>query len=151
MLAAGQVVIKRSERALRYANSIFWEVTTMKKTIRTSRTAGQLEKMFRALNTHFFNDELPEAIISLKKTVGAYGHFTVDKVWQAGEERRYEINVSSATLNRPIEEVCSTLLHEMCHELPQSKILRTPAAAGTPTTTNGSSDCGKPRVRSRAP
>ena len=30
-------------------------------------------------------------------------------------KRRYEINISSPTLNRPIEETCATLLHEMCH------------------------------------
>lgn len=89
----------------------------MKQTVKTSRVAGQLEKMFRLLNNHFFNGELPEVVISLKKTVGAYGHFTCGKVWQAGDERRYEINISSATLNRPIEETCATLLHEMCHWL----------------------------------
>lgn len=44
----------------------------MKQTVKTSRTAGQLEKMFRELNTHYFNGELPEPIISLKKTPGAY-------------------------------------------------------------------------------
>lgn len=87
----------------------------MKQTIKTSRTAGQLEKMFRALNHHFFDDQLPEPIISLKKTPGAYGHFTCGKVWQAGEERRYEINISTATLSRPIEETAATLLHEMVH------------------------------------
>ncbi len=87
----------------------------MKKTVRTSRVAGQLEKMFRALNERFFNGELPEVVISLKKTVGAYGHFTCGKVWQVGDENRYEINISSATLGRPIEETCATLLHEMCH------------------------------------
>ena len=87
----------------------------MKQTIKTSRVAGQLEKMFRLLNNHFFDGKLPEVVISLKKTVGAYGHFTCGKVWQAGDERRYEINISSATLNRPIEETCATLLHEMCH------------------------------------
>ena len=86
----------------------------MKQTIKTSRVAGQLEKMFRLLNNHFFDAALPEVVISLKKTVGAYGHFTCGKVWQAGDERRYEINISSATLNRPIEETCATLLHEMC-------------------------------------
>ena len=74
----------------------------MKQTVKTSRVAGQLEKMFRLLNNHFFNGELPEVVISLKKTVGAYGHFTCGKVWQAGDERRYEINISSATLNRPM-------------------------------------------------
>ena len=87
----------------------------MKKTVKTSRVAGQLEKMYRLLNARFFNGELPEVVISLKKTVGAYGHFTCNKVWQAGDERRYEINISSATLSRPIEETCSTLLHEICH------------------------------------
>ena len=87
----------------------------MKQTVKTSRVAGQLEKMFRLLNNHFFEGALPEVVISLKKTVGAYGHFTCGKVWQAGDERRYEINISSATLNRSIDGTCSTLLHEMCH------------------------------------
>lgn len=86
-----------------------------KQTVKTSRVAAQLEKMFRLLNEHFYNGQLPEVVISLKKTVGAYGHFTCGKVWQAGKERRYEINISSATLNRPIEQTCSTLLHEMAH------------------------------------
>lgn len=48
----------------------------MKQTVKTSRVAGQLEKMFRLLNNHFFDGALPEVVISLKKTVGAYGHFT---------------------------------------------------------------------------
>ena len=74
----------------------------MKQTVRTSRTAGQLEKMFRAINTHFYNNELPEPIITLKKTPNAYGHITCSKTWQAGSERRYEINISTATLDRPI-------------------------------------------------
>ena len=87
----------------------------MKQTVKTSRTAGQLEKMFRELNAHYFNGELPEPIISLKKTPGAYGHFTCGKVWQAGTEHRYEINISTATLSRPIEDTTATLLHEMVH------------------------------------
>lgn len=39
----------------------------MKQTVKTSRVAGQLEKMFRLLNNHFFNGELPEVVISLKR------------------------------------------------------------------------------------
>lgn len=88
----------------------------MKQTIKTSRTAGQLEKMFRALNAHFFASELEEPIITLKNTPGAYGHITCGKVWRAGESTRYEINIGTATLYRPIEEISATLLHEMCHE-----------------------------------
>ena len=88
----------------------------MKQTVKTSRAAGQLEKMFRELNKHCFAGKLPEPIISLKKTPSAYGHITCSKVWQAGGENKYEINISSATLDRPIEETASTLLHEMVHE-----------------------------------
>lgn len=87
----------------------------MKATVRTSRTAGQLEKMFRALNTEFFGGELPEPIITLKKTPGAYGHITCGKTWTAGDQQRHEINISTATLDRPIENTAATLLHEMCH------------------------------------
>ena len=53
----------------------------MKQTIKTSRAAGQLEKMFRALNAHFYAGALPEPIITLKKTPGAYGHITCGKTW----------------------------------------------------------------------
>lgn len=87
----------------------------MKQTVKTSRAAGQLEKMFRALNTRFFDGKLPEPIITLKKTPGAYGHITCGKTWTAGTEQRHEINISTATLDRPIEETTATLLHEMCH------------------------------------
>ena len=87
----------------------------MKQTVRTSRTAGQLEKMFRAINAHFYNNELPEPIITLKKTPNAYGHITCSKTWQAGSERRYEINISTATLDRPIDETTATLCHECAH------------------------------------
>ena len=88
----------------------------MKQTIKTSRVAGQLEKMFRALNTRFFDSELPEVVISIKKTAGAYGHFTCGKVWQAGDERRYEINISSASLNQECAFLAGVLVHEMVHE-----------------------------------
>ena len=88
----------------------------MKQTVKTSRAAGQLEKMFRELNKHYFEGKLPEPIISLKKTPSAYGHITCSKVWQAGGENKYEINISSATLDRPIDETTATLLHEMVHE-----------------------------------
>ena len=72
----------------------------MKQTVKTSRAAGQLEKMFRELNKHYFGGALPEPIISLKKTPSAYGHITCAKVrseglagW-AGEQVRNQYLVS---------------------------------------------------------
>lgn len=81
----------------------------MKQTVKTSRAAGQLEKMFRALNTRFFDGKLPEPVITLKKTPGAYGHITCGKTWTAGTEQRHEINISTATapLRKPRPRCCT--------------------------------------------
>lgn len=52
------------------------EDTKMKETVKTSRTAGYLEKIFRALNVKYFNGELEEPIITIQSTPRAYGHVT---------------------------------------------------------------------------
>ena len=41
----------------------------MKQTIKTSRVAGQLEKMFRALNSRFFGGELLLLCKKIEKTL----------------------------------------------------------------------------------
>lgn len=87
----------------------------MKETVKTSRTAGYLEKIFRALNRDFFGGELEEPIITIQSTPRAYGHVTVAKIWKRKEDWRHELNLGAETLNRPIEEVVATMLHEMVH------------------------------------
>lgn len=88
----------------------------MKETTRTSRTAGYLEKIFRALNRDFFaGEEIEEPIITIQNTPNAYGHVTVGKTWQRKGEERHELNIGAGTLDRPIENVCATMLHEMVH------------------------------------
>lgn len=88
----------------------------MKETIKTSRTAGYLEKIFRVLNAHYFSGELEEPIITIQSTPKAYGHVTVAKAWhRQNGEQRHELNIGAGTLDRPIESVVSTLLHEMVH------------------------------------
>ena len=88
----------------------------MKQTIKTSRTAGYLEKLFRTLNTRYFGDTIEEPIITLQSTPRAYGHVTVSKAWhKANGDERHELNIAAGTLDRPIEEIVSTLLHEMVH------------------------------------
>lgn len=87
----------------------------MKETIKTSRTAGYLEKIFRALNAKYFDNELEEPIITVQSTPRAYGHVTVGKTWRRGEEYRHELNIGAGTLDRPIENVVATMLHECVH------------------------------------
>lgn len=87
----------------------------MKETVKTSRTAGYLEKIFRALNQDFFDGELEEPIITIQSTPRAYGHVTVAKTWKRKDENRHELNLGAETLDRPIEEVVATIVHEMVH------------------------------------
>ena len=88
----------------------------MKQTIKTSRAAGYLEKMFRILNNYYFNGEIEEPIITMQSTPCAYGHVTVAKAWhKANGDERHELNIDAGTLDRPIEDVTATLLHEMIH------------------------------------
>lgn len=87
----------------------------MKDTIKTSRTAGYLEKIFRTLNADSFGGALEEPIITIQSTPGTYGHITVAKTWKRKDDWRHELNISADYLQRPIEEVVATMIHEMTH------------------------------------
>lgn len=87
----------------------------MKETVKTSRTAGYLEKIFRAVNTKYFGGQLEEPIITIQSTPKAYGHVTVAKSWQRGDTTRHELNIGAGTLNRDITCVVSSLVHECVH------------------------------------
>ena len=88
----------------------------MKETVKTSRTAGYLEKIFRSLNAYYFDNQLEEPVITIQSTPRAYGHVTVAKAWtRADGESRHELNIGAGTLDRPIENVVATVMHEMIH------------------------------------
>ncbi len=88
----------------------------MKEIVKTSRLAGQLEKLFRMMNEDFFDGQLEMPIITIQSTPRAYGHYSVSPIWTVnGEEMKHEINIGAGTLDRDIEYTIATLLHEMCH------------------------------------
>lgn len=87
----------------------------MKQLVKTSRAVGLLEKIYRQLNIDKFDGELEEPIITIQSSPRAYGYVTLGKVWQSGNVARYELNIGAETINRPIEDVVGTLLHEMVH------------------------------------
>ena len=88
----------------------------MKEIVKTSRLAGQLEKLFRMLNEDMFEGQLETPIITIQSTPRAYGHYSVSKIWTVnGEESKHEINIGAGQLDREIEYTVATLLHEMCH------------------------------------
>lgn len=79
---------------------------------------GKLETLFETFNSKFFNNELERPVIAVSpdSTGGAFGWFTTWRAWQKdGTNGFFEINVTAEHLNRPIQDVCGTLIHEMVH------------------------------------
>lgn len=76
-----------------------------------------LMNAFNKINADFFNGELEKVIITLKEGAkkNAYGWIEVKKNWKQGKEERHEINISADFLDRPINHIIATLMHEMCH------------------------------------
>ena len=88
----------------------------MKEISKYSRLAMYLEKLYDKLNHDFFNDTLERPVITVQSTVRAYGHYTPYDAWSIKGEGYRELNIGAGTLDRPIENVLATLLHEMCHQ-----------------------------------
>lgn len=80
---------------------------------------SELESLFSTFNKAFFEGKLEQPVITVSpdSTKGAYGWCTGWKAWQDGTKEGgfYEINLCAEYLNRPFEETCSTLIHEMVH------------------------------------
>ena len=87
----------------------------MKEIVKMSRLTGALEKLFRMLNADFYGSTLDLPIITVQSTPKAYGHFTPYQAWDVKGDGKPEINLGAGTLDRPIEYVCATMLHEMAH------------------------------------
>lgn len=88
----------------------------MKEIVKTSRLAGSLEKLYGKLNADFFNSELERPVITIQSSSRSYGHYTLYDAWSVKGDGHKEINIAAGTLDRPIEEIIVTLLHEMCHQ-----------------------------------
>lgn len=80
-----------------------------------TRLTGQIERMFKSLNESFYDGQLDMPIITVTPTARAYAHYTPWNAWESKGEHKREINISSAYLDRPLEYICGSLLHEMAH------------------------------------
>jgi hypothetical protein len=83
------------------------------------KTIQELYKIFHFLNKQIFNDEcvLPMILVQQNKSKkSTLGWCTVNKVWKTKSDKEYyEITICAEYLNRPMDEVVSTMLHEMVH------------------------------------
>lgn len=87
----------------------------MKQIVKMSRLAGMLEKAFNLINADWFDGKLETPIITVIPTPRAYAHYTTANVWDTANGGKREINIASGTLDRPLEDVIASLMHEMVH------------------------------------
>lgn len=71
----------------------------------------------RMINADLFNGELQPVTITVQSTPRAFGHIVLGDAWSIKGEGSMELNLGAGTLDRPIEEVVATLVHECCHLL----------------------------------
>lgn len=88
-----------------------------KEIVKSSRLLGQLEKLYRMINADLFNGELQPVTITVQSTPRAYGHVVLGDAWSVKGEGSKELNIGAGTLDRPIEDVVATIVHECCHLL----------------------------------
>jgi len=87
----------------------------MKQTVKMSRLVGEIEKAFRILNAELFNNQLPTPVFTVIPTPRAYAHFVPFPIWDVNGEGKTEINLASGTLDRSLEDIMASLLHECIH------------------------------------
>lgn len=83
--------------------------------MKMGETITALESIFDKLNAIYFEGKLPRPVITVQTTPKAYGHCSTKKIWKSENEGMYEINLGAEFINRPKEQTCATLLHEMVH------------------------------------
>ena len=83
---------------------------------KTSETDNHLSNMFTYFNKELGAD-LPEPVFTLIPNRGRstyYGWYWRSR-WQKGEELISEINIAPDHLNRSVDEIAETLIHELSH------------------------------------
>ena len=78
-------------------------------------TQEMLEFAYDVLNEVYFDNELLPIAITIMSSPRTNAHFTLGRVWRAEGERFHEINISAEHLDRPVENIIASLLHEMVH------------------------------------
>lgn len=88
----------------------------MKQIINMQRIIGNINYIFDCANKDLFDNLLEKPIFTCSPTRGAYGHMSIGSFWctREGQGLR-ELNINSEYLDRPLENIVGTIIHEMVH------------------------------------
>lgn len=87
--------------------------------VKIERSINELNRIFDLLNERYFGNELEKPVITIEsggKKANVLGFCSAAKVWKDNEANTYyQITVCSEHLDKGIEEIAGTMLHEMVH------------------------------------
>ena len=82
----------------------------------TAETYEALDRAFNHFNKTLFEDRLPPVLFTLRASRKAYGYFWAEQFAHREDgDVTHEIALNPATMDRTLEAVLSTLVHEMTH------------------------------------
>lgn len=82
----------------------------------TAETYDALDRAFNHFNKTLFEDRLPPVLFTLRASRKAYGYFWAEQFAHREDgDATHEIALNPATMDRTLEAVLSTLVHEMTH------------------------------------
>lgn len=83
-------------------------------------TVEYLSRLYDYCNAKLFDGELAKPVITAQQDAKnkTNGWWSFGKVWKENEkdEGEHELNMTAQQLNRSINEIAATLIHEMCHQ-----------------------------------
>ena len=98
-------------------------------------TVKYLERLYDFCNEKLFDNGLEKPVITvqLDGKNKAYGWFTCGKVWKESDKdnEAHEINITAQYLNRPVKQIASTMIHEMCHYYAELNNMQDTSRSGT--------------------
>ena len=102
---------------------------------RYAETRNYLMGLYDYMNERLFNGELKELTLTMSPDAKnkSLGWITDAKVWKEDKNDggMYELNLSAQFLNRPISEIASTLIHQMCHQWARENGFKDTARSGS--------------------
>lgn len=98
-------------------------------------TVEYLSRLYDYCNAKLFDGELVKPVITVQQDAKnkTNGWWSFGKVWKENEkdEGEHELNMTAQQLNRPINEIAATLIHEMCHQYAQENNMQDTSRSGT--------------------
>ena len=98
-------------------------------------TVKYLAKLYDYCNDNLFKGELRKPVITVQRDERnkTNGGVSLQKVWKENDkdDGDYELNMTAQQLNRPINEIVATMIHEMVHHYAKVNNMQDCSRSGT--------------------